>query len=586
MTKAEIIRKLAKRVGVQDLDAKIFFEVFLRKVSLQLNPGETIRVKNIGYFQMRTGKIKNISVGNPEHVLADLIVYHPLRNDIDEAGESLIFNIPFKTEEEYNVIDSYFSLSFGKPVIPLKNANVSEYFIPPSGNELRRLFDTKADKLLQEVEVIEDFAKGEEILLIDSEHINPNQMEINWDEINAESASPGNLFEETTQNTVSDNDAFSWAFGEELEKQIEEEALLDTGTEDNLFVDYEDLKGLSWDFGENIDTKEEPPIPPDTPHQDEIIKDVNNFQRVNSFTTDFNIEHNKQYSPENIPSEDSDLLNSINEELNDEGFAEIKHVPRNYQIERDMNIEPDELPEIPAVENELNILNNEIKELDNNEPLIPEPFTYKGATIKQGYSNKKGLGFFVILAVLLVLTGTVFLYIKVINPYYAGHNKVAVTKVDSYNIPPVIIERDYSIPVTYPYTKDSNIVHPVDPIDKSVFAPPGNTKNNDSVAAPPQEKKKADAPVKQTLPAAVKKNIQTPDVKVKQFIYKSGNKYVVQISSWASKSRALEHAAHFTKMGYQTGIEMANLDRGVYYRVRVGNFNSEIEAQKFYDKYK
>jgi hypothetical protein len=584
MTKAEIIRKLAKRVGVQDLDAKIFFEVFLRKVSLQLNPGETIRVKNIGYFQMRTGKIKNTSPA--EHVLADLIVYHPLMNDLTEAGERLIFNIPFKTEEEYNIIDSYFSLSFGKPVIPLKDANVSEYFIPPSGNELRRLFDTKADKLLQEVEVIEDFAKGEEILLIDSEHINPNQMEINWDEVTTETDSPQILVEDTNLNKVSDSDAFSWSFGNELEKQIEEEALLDTGTDDNLFVDYEDLKGLSWDFGENLDTKEELPLLPPVPHKDEAIKDVNNFERVNSFTTDFNIEHNKQYSAENIPSEDSDLINSINEELNDEGFAEIKHVPRNYHIEPDMNIEPDELPETPAVENELDKLNDEIRELDKNEPLIPEPFTYQDSTIKQGYSNKKGLGFFVVLAVLLVLTGTVLLYIKVINPYYAGHNKVVVSKVDTYNTPPVIIERDYKIPVTYPYTKDSNIVHPFDPIDKSVFSPSGNAKNNDSVTAPLLEKKKVDAPVKQTLPALVNKNIHTPDVKIKQFIYKSGNKYVVQISSWASKSRALEHAAHFTKMGYQTAIEMANLDWGVYYRVRVGNFNSEIEAQKFYDKYK
>jgi cell division septation protein DedD len=535
---------------------------------------------------MRTGKIKNTSAYNPNNVLEDLIVYHPLQNEFDESGDNLIFNIPFKTEEEYNVIDSYFSLSFGKPVIPLKDANISEYFIPPSGNELRRLFDTKADKLLQEVEVIEDFKKGEEILLIDHELINPNQMELNWDEINTEPASPGKIAEDTSRNTISDSDSYSWSFGDELEKQIEEEALLDTGTEDTLSVDYEDLKDLSWDFGENIDAKEEPPLPSDTSHHDEIIKNVNNFQRVNSFTTDFNIEHNKIDPSVNTPSEDSDLINSINEELNDEGFAEIKHVPRNYQIERDMNTEPNELPETPAVENDLNKLNDEIKELDNNNSLIPEPFTYKGAQIKQGYSNKKGLGFFVILAILLVLTGTVFLYIKVINPYYAGYKKVAETKVDTYNTPPAVIERDYKIPVTYPYTKDSNIVHPFDPIDKSVFAPSGNTKNKDSVAAPLQEKKKANVPVKQTPPAVVNKNIQTPVVKVNQFIYKSGNKYLVQISSWASKSRALEHAAHFTKMGYQTGIEMANLDRGVYYRVRVGNFNSEIEAQKFYDKYK
>ena len=94
---------------------------------------------------------------------------------------SLIFLA--KKKKNINVIDSYFSLSFGKPVIPLKDANISEYFIPPAGNELRRLFDSKADKLLQEVEVTDNFTKEDEILLINPELFDPNQIEINWDEI-------------------------------------------------------------------------------------------------------------------------------------------------------------------------------------------------------------------------------------------------------------------------------------------------------------------------------------------------------------------------------------------------------------------
>ena len=33
MTKAELIRKVAKNVGVPDTDAKIFFELFLKRIS-------------------------------------------------------------------------------------------------------------------------------------------------------------------------------------------------------------------------------------------------------------------------------------------------------------------------------------------------------------------------------------------------------------------------------------------------------------------------------------------------------------------------------------------------------------------------
>ena len=49
---------------------KIFFEVFLRKVYLTLNPGETIKIKNFGYFQMRKGKINNTSASDREPIIS------------------------------------------------------------------------------------------------------------------------------------------------------------------------------------------------------------------------------------------------------------------------------------------------------------------------------------------------------------------------------------------------------------------------------------------------------------------------------------------------------------------------------------
>lgn len=595
MTKAEIIRKLAKRVGVQDLDAKIFFEVFLRKVSLQLNPGETIKIKNIGFFQMRTGKIRNSSDNNlkPDYQLTDIIIYHPLPDQQDEFLGNLIFNIPNKTEDEYNIIDSYFSLSFGKPVIPLKDANVSEYFIPPTGNELRRLYDSKADKLLREIEVVEDYLKGEEILLIDPEMINPNQMEINWDEIHNEQASPDKVPDSSSQDSSKDSEIYSWTFGDELEKEIEEDALLDTGNEDNLFVDYDDLKDLSWDFGDTVENKEEI---------------AGKFQRVNSFASDYHISQDEIVPTDASPSDDSELLNSINEELNDEGFAEIKHIPREFKFEPVMSPKKEELPPPPEIA-------QEIEEPETPGSLIPEPYDYpqhyKLNESTAHYGPKKWLGLYVALAILLVLAGSVLLYIKVLNPYYAGVKKPLQAKVDPYHTPPVIIERDYQIPVTYPYTKDTNVVQPFDPIDKKVFDKKDNSGNNNSVSPDQKDKNNTSASVQQVAPPPVENKIRNnqppaetkvknnkqpavtiannskqPSTRVKDFIYKSGDNYLVQISSWSSKSKALEQASYIHQKGYQTSIEMANLSRGTFYRVKVGNFKSENEAEQFYNKYK
>jgi hypothetical protein len=557
MTKAEIIRKLAKRVGVHDLDAKIFFEVFLRKVSLQFNPGETIKIKNFGFLQMHTGKLKNISQKYSESLLVDLMVFYPLQNEQDESNEKFIFNVPGKKEDENNIIDSYFSLSFGKPVIPLKDAIISEYFIPPTGNELRRLFDSKADKLLKEVEVVENFTKKNEILLIDPELIDPNQMEINWDEINNGSVSSENNIGDTEQNSLKDPNAFSWEFGDELEKQIEEESLLDTENEDNLFADYDDLKDISWDFGDHIEKKE--------PEE---------FQRVKSSISEFNIDHTNTSSTALNNENDSDLIKSINEELNDEGFAEIKHIPYNYNPEPDLTEKISEDIRIPEIVDEKSDY-DDIKNLSSE----PEPLpSYTIPSINESnlnYSKKKGIGLYLIFVFIFIVCGAVYLYLKFVLPYYSGSKKIADAKVSVYNIPPVIIERDFDIPVTYPYPKDSNIVSSFDPIDKSVFEKNESRKDDDLKVV-----------LKQSAQTITNKTVLAPAIKVKDFIYKSGDKYIVQISSWSSEKSALKHASYFKEKGYQTEIIKAKLDRGTWYRVRVINFYSENEAVKFYNKYK
>ena len=582
MTKAEIIRKLAKKVGVPDLDAKIFFEIFLRKMSLHLNPGETIKINNFGYFQIRTGKINNTSVGNPAPLLADLIVFYPPLNEKDESDEILIFNIPDKKEEEFNVIDSYFSLSFGKPVIPLEDANKSEYFIPPTGNELRRLFDSKAEKLLREGKVVENFSNGDELLLMDSEFIDPNQMEINWDGINPNSDSSQKIIVGKEQSKIKESDAFTWEFGDELEKQIEEEALLDTGNEDNLFVDHDDMKNIRWDFGENLSTSEE--YSQQLPAKDETQKEPDKFQRVKSVFSDFNIDNKNMDPGDHVSAEDSDLVKSINEELNEEGFAEIKHYSRNYKFEPGAFEKLDNDVTIPEAKIEKNEYDYE--EVLNSEQLPPLPRVPIKTDRTLGYSKRKGLGIYVIFALIIVICVAVFVYLKFISPYYYGSKKETKAKTSAYNIPPVILERDYEIPVTYPYPKESNIAALFDPIDKSVFDQPENKKNNDSITTNLNHQENTTIPVKQLAKTNKDNNVQAPLVKVKDFIYKSGDKFLVQISSWSSEKSAFKHASYFKGKGYQTEIEKANLDSGIWYRVRVMNFHSEKEAEKFYNRYK
>jgi cell division septation protein DedD len=555
MTKAEIIRKLAKKVGVSDTDAKIFFEVFLRKVSQQLNPGDLIKIKNFGAFQLRTGKIKNASPKDADLMAAELIIFFPLKHEPDESNEVVIFNIPIKQTEDFNLIDSYFSLSFGKPVIPLKDANVSEYFIPPTGNELRRLIDTKADKLLQEVEVVENGLKGNEILLIDPESLNLDQLEINWDEI----------VSEPEKELTKEPEIYTWDFSGALEKQIEEEALLDTGNDDNQPAGNPDIEALTWDFGESAKDKEEP----------------EEYQRVNSVTSSFNIEHESEQIPETeveqnnvsiepVLQEDPDLLDIINEEMKEESFAsevETKDIAESTI-------------EIPTLDSPYQ-LEKEIEETFNDIPQITEP--------SLPYSKKKGTGLYVTIVLLFLLCGSLFIYLKFARYHIPFIKQTSSIKVEERKPTATIIQRDFDIPVTYPYAKESDTNSAFESIDKNALDDKNITKkepekqsvnsNIDQVKQPVDTKTEQ---IKQPVETKIEQ-VKPSLTKVKELIYKSGDKFVVQVSSWSSEKNALKHASFYNGKGYKTEIVKANLNKGAWYRVMVGYFNTEEEAEKFHN---
>jgi cell division septation protein DedD len=652
MTKAEIIRKLAKRAGITDLDAKVFFEAFLRKAVLRLEPGDSVKVKGFGYFQRRTGKVKNHIDSDVNNAFANLIVFYPFRSENEDGNENLIFDVPAKIEEEYNLIDSYFSISFGKPVIPLKDANLSEFYIPPVGNELLRLIEMRAEKLLEETEVVENYIKGNELLLIDSGILNPNQMEINWDEKNSPHGEADELFSSNAEETNDQSDKMTWDFGEDLEKEIQEESILDINSEDKLFVDYDDLKEISWEFGLDENEKKperpfqkekEPFIPitsveeinkeiekPDiketekepTEKENQVDSAPDNFQRVKSFATEFNIDQNKFgltksemdltwsfHKDEN--DDDSALLKSITQEINNEGFAEIKYHKRKYKFETDIS-EPSEqehdlllereiIPEYESDQEQKVVaipvqepLKKEIAEPEEKtkvEPSLPKAIIEPEVEIKQhfeefppaadrtpGHSKKKGIGIFVVSALFLVICGSIFLYITMSHLFSHSPNfKTAGPVVN--NVSSVTIERDFDIPVTYPYIHDNTVKQPIDPFSINLL----ELDSSKDIKAPEETK-----PVEKEMPKTETKseNNSLKPVKLKEFIYKSGNNFLVQVSSWPSEPAALKQASFFKNKGFETEIEKAFIGKGYWFRVRVGYFKSENEAEAFFNKYK
>src|SRR5690606_20733165 len=132
MNQTELIEKIAGMNDIPESDQKQYFELLLIRLSELLKERDEFPIGDLGRFELRKSFKDNEN---------DFLIF------ITNEGKELFFTIP---ETEENVIaepvDSFFSISIGKPVIPFKGKNDEELFIPKSADEKKRL-DRKSTRL-------------------------------------------------------------------------------------------------------------------------------------------------------------------------------------------------------------------------------------------------------------------------------------------------------------------------------------------------------------------------------------------------------------------------------------------------------
>lgn len=269
MTKAELIRKLSKNVGLPDQDAKIFFELLLKRISSASKIGQSVFMKEFGYFHQIKGSIKkpvfsfNDNEVSEEEV--DLILFSEDSNLKKSSTKGLVFNIPFTDDDDFHPIDAAFSLSIGKPLIPLRGVPFDDIYIPTSGYEYRRLIESKVEKLISEATIadsVEDFP----MLVIDARSYNSNQVQLKWNEAIDTQVPENNLTDQQTieQPQLSEYEKqtqelknIAWDFGEDLSQQIEVESILDVADEKiNFDLNQKKNEIISADAPEDLFTEE------------------------------------------------------------------------------------------------------------------------------------------------------------------------------------------------------------------------------------------------------------------------------------------------------------------------------------------
>ncbi len=587
ITKAELIRKLARRAGVPDQEAKLFFEIFLKRAVEILKPGSAVFIKQYGYFQLRRGKIDNLTGVDgtaSAPVYADLMVFS---SEEVKDNDNLFFNIPLNRAQEYHPLDSYFSLSIGKPVIPLKNVTPDEHFVQPSGLELRRLIESKVEKLFNELEIIEDYLTGHEVLLIDASKYNPNQMEMNLSGSISQSAAAASEKEreEAASGVFKNSKNIPWDFGDNLSRELEEESILDI-TDTNQILFKETIE-------EQTDEVEKPMPFKRTGTTSRLNEE--DFQEVKAVSKqvilpDGNIEDDlNNFLSDSENETDPVPPIEVEEEEHDEGFSQIKFKTATHQL----NV-PDELNFIPETDEEFNIDEYEVDEVREDEPFEDNLPVIEFAPKKtfdpeeiEIPKKKNWLFVFVVAGLLLVVSAGYFIY-QNIDSFISKKN---IAQNDGgEKIISSVVDRTFEVPVSYPYNPGGDSLKSVThAIDLTVPVITQQKENTADVNIKKEDMSSTNKPE----PKKVEKIVETPPVekpvgqaeKVKDFIYKYGSSYFVQVSSWRDKNIADKEVQKLQKKGRTAIIEGAKISgRGTWYRVLVGAFSTLKEAEDFKNK--
>ena len=677
MTKAELIRKVAKNVGVPDTDAKIFFELFLKRISAVIAVGQSIFVKDFGYFHLIKGSIKKSLPGiKNNEILEEAVEFVLFSEDKDLRNsdtKGLVFNIPFFDEDDYHPIDSAFSLSIGKPLIPLSGVPFDNIYMPASGYEYRRLIESKVDKIIAGSEIAES-KENFPTLVIDASSYNSNQVQLQWDDKSRIDTIEKQLSDEEISTDLKPELSeyekqskelknIAWDFGEDLSRQIEAESILDIADEHmNMELTPKANKKKDVDDSAKIDLKNET----EDTVKELIINETSDISQVSQID-ESSEKLNELLESENEPSEiyedevlentiaenivdeiqevkeevinentfeeeKSDLVENVNQkdELTDEEFwkstskyfepykpekekdtqqefEEVKSNNNNLgafdsdeleQKEDDEIIEFSKsnialvddtvLEEISTESENLAQENEGVENIESNEIELekednPEPEYFEPA-------KKKNLVPFIGFPLLvIVLSIALYWYLEF---YKKSEAAPIVNQISLNSNNAKIVQRNFDIPVTYPYlpkVKETSISETIAPLNEDKNA---ITEKNEVLKADQKnvQEKKVEKEIPKQPVTEAKESLKTVTTSGKYLnvgnnIYKYGNYFVVQVAAFRSNSISENEAGKYLNKGYNAFVEAAEIPgRGTWYRVRVGNFTTKEEAQKFVEK--
>lgn len=655
MTRAELIKKIARKAGIPDSDVKHFFEILLKRFSSILKIGQAAYVKDFGYFFLLKGKINQSRLNFIEDSIPDTFIdfiLFSLNKDLKSSiEEGLIFNVPTIEDDDFETIDTYFSLSIGKPLIPVRGTSSDEFYVPTGGYELRRLIESKVEKIVSEAEILNAYENNPPQIILTSQAFNSNRisLEMPEPELKLDEEIPDSFLEtgEIKKEETLRIQHVAWDFGVDLSKEIEKETSSDlqvnkkSESQPNLVEDKNESTEEEIIITEEIENTVEEIISEELPNISEKI------QITDELKVDEHIQSETGNEPltEETTQENTDLIETTEEELsiafeeketaeenlsettqsekidfeNDSGkedyetnsskfFEEVKpEEPLEEElfeevesplpeIDIDSTKSKDEISDKFEVVNETQeeTAEEELPSLSVQEHKEAETEFVEDKELKKvreelySYQPRKSKApFLIVLIGSVVIIGMLYFYITQIkNVTTKKYEKKLVLKTDNASV----VERDFSVPVSYPYPKKENeeINSPslIDSEKKETNIVDKSYEQKEEIKSKPRESIVQIETENNKTGQTVRNISSQPPVmnyeRVAPNIFRYKDYYVVQVAAFRSNSIAENEAAKFRNKGYSAFVEKAEIQgMGVWFRVRVGNFPTLREAQEF-----
>jgi hypothetical protein len=525
MTKTELIKKIAGQNNIPGSEEKLFFEILLKRCSEILNSGESL---NTAFGKL----IYRKAIDEPEN---ESIIF------ITNENEELLFDIPQKEEDNFS-IDSYFSISLGKPIIPLQDSNVGDFFIPKSDDEMKRMLELKVEKFIDEASD-KEFESEEEKY---NDEISDIRFSfLNWkktSDLNEDLADKNNVEKQLTDHLSPD-----------VENKTEEK-------KDNEQKTTQEFKSnqIKDEANKEIDETTSEVTAEET---EEVLEEWTD-KKISE--PEVNEETDEELISEDLEDQE-DLMEVTDEwvdDLIDEQENSEKEIPKEITKIPFFSEKKDEEPVSDSSEKE--------KSGDVNNAFVADGLKNDEDKVTKTGNNKSYIRFVYAAAVIIIVSAVIYYsFFSSGNESITSVQETAV--VGNFN---VVIERSFDNPVTYPYEKGM-FTGTYNAISSEVLNQPASKadQKTENVSAGNDVSRTPD--IREPLPAK----------RIKGYIYQYEDGMIaVQVSSWKSRSIALSETQKFLDSGYDAFVEQTEITSGTYYRVRIGGFKSLAEAEEFLRK--